>query len=92
MRPAPTSRSASTIRCPDVADPPALTAGYVTFGCLASQYKITPPVVETWARILRRSPRAKLLLKNAALAHGADGGQSAAILAIQLVDTVAIDD
>jgi len=57
---------------PDVADPPALTSGYVTFGCLASQYKITPPVVETWARILRRSPRAKLLLKNAALAHGAN--------------------
>ena len=24
---------------PDVADPPALTAGYVTFGCLASQYR-----------------------------------------------------
>ena len=57
---------------PDVADPPALTARYVTFGCLASQYKITPRVVETWARILRRSPRAKLLLKNAALAHGAN--------------------
>ena len=57
---------------PDVADPPALTAGYVTFGCLASQYKLTPPVVEAWARILRRSPRAKLLLKNAALAHDAN--------------------
>lgn len=57
---------------PDVADPPALTSGDVTFGCLASQYKITPPVVEAWARILTRSPRAKLLLKNAALAHDAN--------------------
>ena len=57
---------------PDVVDAPALTAGYVTFGCLASQYKITPPVVEAWARILRRSPHAKLLLKNAALAHDAN--------------------
>ena len=57
---------------PDVAAPPALTAGYVTFGCLASQYKITPPVVEAWARVLRRAPRAKLLLKNAALAHDAN--------------------
>ena len=28
--------------------------------------------METWARILRRSPRAKLLLKNAALAHDAN--------------------
>ena len=57
---------------PEVADSPALTGGYVTFGCLASQYKITPPVVETWARILRRSPCAKLLIKNAALAHDAN--------------------
>jgi predicted O-linked N-acetylglucosamine transferase (SPINDLY family) len=61
-----------TYPVPDVADLPALTAGYVTFGCLASQYKITPAVVETWARILRRSPRARLLLKNAALAHDAN--------------------
>lgn len=61
-----------TYAVPDIADPPALTAGYLTFGCLASQYKITPPVVEAWARILRRSPRARLLLKNAALAHHAN--------------------
>ena len=61
-----------TYPVPDIADPPALTAGHMTFGCLASQYKITPPVVEAWARILRRSPRAKLLIKNAALAHGAN--------------------
>jgi protein O-GlcNAc transferase len=57
---------------PDVAEAPALTNGSVTFGCLASQYKITPPVVDAWARILQRAPRAKLLLKNAALAHDAN--------------------
>jgi protein O-GlcNAc transferase len=57
---------------PDVVDPPALNAGYVTFGCLASQYKITPPVVEAWSRILRRSPSSKLFLKNATLEHEAN--------------------
>ncbi len=52
---------------PDVADPPVLSAGSLTFGSLASQYKITPPVVNAWSRILRRSPGARLLLKNSTL-------------------------
>lgn len=54
---------------PDVTGPPVLNAGYITFGCLASQYKITPAVVEAWSRILLRTPSSKLLLKNAALEH-----------------------
>jgi protein O-GlcNAc transferase len=54
---------------PDVGDPPVLSAGHVTFGCLNSQYKITPAVVDAWSQILRRVPSAKLLLKNAALEH-----------------------
>jgi predicted O-linked N-acetylglucosamine transferase (SPINDLY family) len=35
----------------------------------ASQYKITPLVVEAWSRILARAPSSKLFLKNASLAH-----------------------
>jgi protein O-GlcNAc transferase len=58
-----------TYSVPDVADPPVLSGGTFTFGCLASQYKMTPPVIEAWAQILTRAPRATLLLKNAALAH-----------------------
>lgn len=57
---------------PDVSDSPASAAGGLTFGCLASQYKITPQVVETWAEILRRSPSARLLLKNSTLGFSAN--------------------
>ena len=53
---------------PEVADPPCLKKGAVTFGCLASQYKITTQVVEAWSRILERVPGSSLILKNRALA------------------------
>jgi predicted O-linked N-acetylglucosamine transferase (SPINDLY family) len=57
---------------PDVADPPVRTVGNLTFGCLASQYKITPQVVETWSEILNRSPGARLFLKNSTLGNEAN--------------------
>jgi predicted O-linked N-acetylglucosamine transferase (SPINDLY family) len=56
-------------RVPDVAAPPCLARGHLTFGCLASQYKITPQVVRAWSRILRESPGTRLVLKNASLGH-----------------------
>ena len=52
---------------PEVVEPPVLSAGSLTFGCLASQYKITPPVVDAWSRILARLPGTRLFLKNATL-------------------------
>ena len=45
---------------PEVTEPPALSSGNLVFGCLASSYKITPPVVEAWSRILRGAPGARL--------------------------------
>jgi predicted O-linked N-acetylglucosamine transferase (SPINDLY family) len=48
---------------PDVVASPALTNGFVTFGCFNNLAKITPRVIETWAEILRRIPTARLLLK-----------------------------
>jgi protein O-GlcNAc transferase len=57
---------------PDVVDPPVLSAGTLTFGSLASQYKITPPVIEAWSRILRRSSGTRLLLKNSTLGSEAN--------------------
>jgi protein O-GlcNAc transferase len=57
---------------PDVTDPPVLAEGHITFGCLAPQYKITPPVVEAWARILARSVSTKLFLKNRRLEDDAN--------------------
>ena len=56
-----------TYPVPDVADPPCLSTGAITFGCLASQYKITSQVIDAWARILEQAPGSSLILKNAAL-------------------------
>ncbi len=52
---------------PDVAPPPLLRNGYVTFGSLASLYKINNGVLGAWAEILERSPGSRLLLGNADL-------------------------
>jgi protein O-GlcNAc transferase len=41
---------------------PALAAGFVTFGCLASPRKVHPGVVSLWARVLNAVPGSRLLL------------------------------
>ncbi|MDA0661771.1 MAG: hypothetical protein O3B08_02910 [Proteobacteria bacterium] len=48
---------------PDVAPLPALSKGHVTFGSFNNLRKVTPAVIETWAKILRRIPTARLMLK-----------------------------
>jgi protein O-GlcNAc transferase len=48
---------------PDVAEPPAVKSGFITFGCFNNLAKITPRVMETWARILHRLPSARMILK-----------------------------
>ncbi len=53
---------------PPVSDLPCLTTPGITFGSLASQYKITPQVVALWSRILLAVPKSSLLLKNKHLA------------------------
>ena len=61
-----------TYPVPPVADPPCLTKGEITFGCLASQYKITNDVIGAWSQILQEVPNSSLILKNGALgSHGA---------------------
>ena len=49
---------------PDISPLPCLAAGFLTFGCLAPQYKITTEVIEAWSRILNASPTSRLVLKN----------------------------
>jgi len=44
-----------------------LFSGHMTFGCLASQYKITEPVVDAWSSILVSAQDTRLFLKNATL-------------------------
>jgi protein O-GlcNAc transferase len=57
-----------TYPVPPVADPPCLASGAITFGCLASQYKITGEVIGVWSKVLQQVPNSTLILKNAALA------------------------
>ena len=48
---------------PEVAPLPALANGFVTFGCFNNLAKLTPAVIETWARILHGLPSSRLVLK-----------------------------
>ena len=52
---------------PPLVPPPCLDNHELTFGSLVAQYKITPPVLDAWAEILRRTAGTRLLLANAAL-------------------------
>jgi predicted O-linked N-acetylglucosamine transferase (SPINDLY family) len=52
---------------PDIVPPPYLVNGFVTFGSLVSQYKITPEVLDDWCTMLRRAPASRLVLANSAL-------------------------
>jgi predicted O-linked N-acetylglucosamine transferase (SPINDLY family) len=49
---------------PEVSPAPCLKRGYVTFGGLAPQYKITSQVAEAWSAILKGAPSSRLVLKN----------------------------
>lgn len=53
--------------CPEIVPPPCVAAGHLTFGSLASQYKITDAVVSAWSTILNAAPAARLFMKNRAL-------------------------
>jgi predicted O-linked N-acetylglucosamine transferase (SPINDLY family) len=48
---------------PEVADPPQLKTGHVTFGCFNNLAKVTPELVTLWSEILRAQPDARLMLK-----------------------------
>ncbi|HEX4792598.1 MAG TPA: tetratricopeptide repeat protein [Humisphaera sp.] len=46
----------------EVSPLPAARNGYVTFGCLNSYYKVTPPIWSAWYEILRATPASRLIL------------------------------
>jgi protein O-GlcNAc transferase len=52
---------------PGVVQAPCVKRGYLTFGCLAPQYKISTEVVGAWSRILQARPETRLVLKNTML-------------------------
>lgn len=49
-------------RAPQVNALPALTNGYITFGCLTRPIRINHRVIAVWSEILKRVPGSKLLL------------------------------
>jgi len=53
---------------PDVAPPPCLRNGYITFGSFNNRAKLTPSVIEAWAGVLNSVPGSRLLLKWRSLA------------------------
>jgi predicted O-linked N-acetylglucosamine transferase (SPINDLY family) len=55
---------APPVDAPPVAELPSRANGYVTYGCLNNLAKLNDGVVETWARVLRADPDARLLLKS----------------------------
>ena len=59
---------------PPVAEQPAARNGYVTFGSFNNNLKISPEVLALWARILRATPDARMVLKFSA---GSDAGARA---------------
>ncbi|MES2013542.1 MAG: hypothetical protein V4445_07315, partial [Pseudomonadota bacterium] len=44
---------------------PAISNGYITFGCFNNLTKVTDRVLSVWLRILQAVPRSRLMLKNA---------------------------
>lgn len=52
---------------PDISEPPCISNGFITFGSLISQYKITEDVISAWSAILKASPGSRLLIRNAFL-------------------------
>ena len=62
-------RLPDTFWCYDATDPgpavnplPALSNGFVTFGCLNNFSKVTEPALRLWARVLRDLPDSRMLL------------------------------
>jgi predicted O-linked N-acetylglucosamine transferase (SPINDLY family) len=73
---------------PPVAPPPCLAAGHVTFGSLASAYKLTAPTIAAWSAVLRACPGARMLVRNKALGNE---GNRAQLLARFAAEGIAAD-
>lgn len=65
------------VAMPDVAPPPCLSRGYVTFGCFNNYSKVTDAMLLLWRQILADVPDARLLLKSRLF--GSEEGHSLAV-------------
>lgn len=67
---------------PDVAPPPCSTnQGRLTFGALASAYKLNDLTLDIWTRVLRSAPTSRLLIRASTLADPSNRDHLAARLA-----------
>ena len=71
---------------PAVGPLPSLKRGYTTFGSFNNPAKITAEVVSVWAEILRRLPRARLVLKYRGLGDAAVRGRYLELFAAEGVE------
>jgi predicted O-linked N-acetylglucosamine transferase (SPINDLY family) len=77
---------------PEVAPPPCLANhGRLTFGALASAYKLTDLTLDLWARILRAAPTSRLLVRANTLAEAANRDHLHARLASRGVGRERVD-
>ena len=77
---------------PDVAPPPCSTnQGRLTFGALASAYKLNDLTLDIWARILRAAPTSRLLIRASTLAEPSNRDHLAARLAARDVAGERVD-
>jgi predicted O-linked N-acetylglucosamine transferase (SPINDLY family) len=66
---------------PAVSTGPVAHTGHVTFGCFNAQPKITTPLLQLWADLLRGVPGARLFLKNRSLSDAATQQRLRTVLA-----------
>ena len=52
---------------PPIGSFPSIASGFVTFGSFNNLPKVTPKVIETWARILSLVPNSRMLIKSSGL-------------------------
>jgi predicted O-linked N-acetylglucosamine transferase (SPINDLY family) len=76
---------------PPVAPLPAIERGHVTFASFNNPAKVSPRVIEVWARILRRLPAARLVLQYRGMNERPVAGRLAEMLAAEGVDRSRVD-
>ena len=65
------------VAMPDVAPPPCLSRGHITFGCFNNYSKVTDAMLLLWRQLLADVPGARLLLKSRLF--GSEEGRSIAV-------------
>jgi predicted O-linked N-acetylglucosamine transferase (SPINDLY family) len=76
---------------PPVSPLPAMEKGYATFAAFHNPPKITPQVVDVWARVLQRLPQARLVLKYRGMDDASVAGRFAELFAAQGIDPARLE-